>query len=149
MTSRNDGRLGRHREKIIYLVAAAWNTIFGLFIFAVLYYLLSEKVHYLFVFVLSNVISITNAYLSYKIFVFKTYGNYIWEYLRFYLVYGASFLINIILMLIAVDSLGIKPVFAQGMVLFLTLVSSYVGHKYYSFEHVPSLNPRGLRSEGS
>lgn len=140
--NRNDGGLGRHREKIIYLAAAAWNTVFGLFVFAALYYFLSEKVHYLLVLVLSNVISITNAYLSYKFFVFKTYGNHLREYLRFYLVYGASFLINVILMLVFVDSLGINPVFAQGIVLFIILVSSYVSHKYYSFKCIPSLNPR-------
>ena len=66
-------------------------------------------------------------------FVFKTKGNYCREYLRFYLVYGASFIANLILMPLFVEVGGMKPIPAQGIILFFSVLFGYVGHKHFSF----------------
>ena len=81
----------------------------------------------------SNILSITNAYIGYKIFVFKTKGNYLKEYLRFYAVYGVSILLNIVLLFLAVELLKANPVVAQAVVIWLTVIISYLGHKHFSF----------------
>jgi putative flippase GtrA len=123
----------KHDEKIKYLIIGVWNTLFGYSIFIGLYYLLHERFNYLIILVFSYVVGITNSYICYKIFVFKTKGNYFAEYLRFFLVYGASFLINIILMPLFVEIMGLKPVPAQGIILFFTVIVGYLGHKHFSF----------------
>jgi len=83
-----------------YLIVGVWNTLFGYGLFALFTYLLTGIVPfaYMLASVLSNVIAITAAYLGYKWFVFKTKGNYLREYLRCYLVYGAAFLITLALL---------------------------------------------------
>ena len=123
----------RHKEKINYLLVGGWNTVFGYFVFVGLYYWLHNLVHYLLLLVISNILSITNAYIGYKIFVFKTKGNYLKEYLRFYLVYGAAIMLNFILLPITVELLRISPPIAQLLVMWFTIVVSYFGHKYFSF----------------
>lgn len=123
----------KHEEKIRYIIAGGWNTLIGYLVFAILYYFLSHKIHYLIILVFSYIVSITNAYVSYKYLVFKTKGNYLREYLRFYLVYGTSFLVNIALMTVIVELIHINPVIAQGIILFFTTMIAYVGHKRYSF----------------
>ncbi|NLU49340.1 MAG: GtrA family protein [Syntrophomonadaceae bacterium] len=125
--------LRRHEEKIRFVVVGGWNTVFGYLVFAGLYYLLRSHLHYLLLLAASYIISITNAYLGYKFAVFKTRGNYLREYLRFYLVYGVSFLVNLILLPVLVEALGLHPLVAQALILFFTTVISYTGHKYYSF----------------
>lgn len=122
-----------HREKINFLLIGIWNTVFGYFTFVALYYLLNHIVHYVLLLIISNIISITNAFVGYKLFVFKTKGNYLKEYFRFYLVYGVSILLNIIMLPIVVETFKISPVLAQPGFIFITVIVSYFGHKNFSF----------------
>ncbi len=123
----------KHSEKIRFLIAGAWNTVFGYFSFVILYYLFSPATHYMILLVISNILSITNAYLSYKFFVFKTKGNFMKEYSRFYVVYGAAFIANLMLLPVFVELLRIHPLMSQALIIILTVIISYFGHKHFSF----------------
>ena len=123
----------RHEEKLRYLIVGGWNTIFGYLLFIALYGLFGDSINYVAILVVSYVISITNAYLCYKFLVFRTKGNYLREYLRFYLVYGLAFLINLALLPLLVEVLKMNPVVSQGAIVFFTVVISYVAHKNFSF----------------
>ena len=129
-------RFIRHNTEFIrFLIAGAWNTAFGYGVFILLFYM-PWKLHYIVVLIVSNIIAITNAYICYKIFIFKTRGNYLREYLRFYGVYGITFGINLLLLPVFVEILKIHPVISQGMVLSVTIFASYFGHKHFSFRRV-------------
>jgi putative flippase GtrA len=123
----------KHEEKINYLLVGGWNTVFGYLGFVALYYLFADRVHYLIIFVVSNILSITNAYIGYKTFVFKTRGNYLREYLRFYLVYSGAIALNFILLPVCVELLRLSPPVAQGGLIFINVFFSYFGHKHFSF----------------
>jgi len=125
-----------------YLIVGAWNTLFGYSVFAGLTYVLTGHVPYAYMVanVLSNVVAITVAYVGYKLFVFKTKGNYLREYLRFYVVYGAAMLLGLALLPVFVVLVGLVlprpalvPYVAQALVIPVTVLSSFVGHKRYSF----------------
>jgi len=124
----------RYKEKVDYLLVGGWNTVFGYLVFLALYYLLAGKVHYLILLVISNILSITNAYVGYKIFVFKTQGDYLREYLRFYVVYGAALALNFVLLPLCVELLRLSPPVAQGGLTFVNVLFSYAGHKNFSFK---------------
>jgi len=123
----------KHKKKINYLIVGVWNTVFGYLSFVALYYLFSQRINYMFLVVFSNILSITNAYIGYKIFVFKTKGNYLREYLRFYVVYAGAIAINLIFLPILVEIFGIAPVIAQGGIVFVSVLFSYFGHSRFSF----------------
>lgn len=125
---------GRERR---YLLVGAWNTLFSYLSFAALYVLFGDRLHYLAVLFISNVLSITNAYAGYKHFVFKTKGNYLREYLRFYVVYAVALLSNYILLPVLVELLKLPPLLAQAVLTAITVASSYFGHRDFSF------SPRG------
>ena len=125
----------RHQEKINYLAVGVWNTIFGYLTFLGLYLLFNHVVHYLIILLISNFLSISNAYVGYKIFVFKTKGNYLQEYGRFYLVYGSALLLNFALLPLCVELFKLSPPVAQGGLIFLNVVFSYLGHKNFSFKN--------------
>ena len=126
----------QHEEKIKYLLVGSWNTIFGYFVFLALYYPLVAKIHYIIIFVMANIISITNAYIGYKIFVFKTRGNYWREYLRFYVVYGGAMALNLALLPICVELFHLSPPLAQAGLIFINVIFSYYGHKKFSFRGI-------------
>lgn len=126
--------LTRHEEKIRYLIVGGWNTVFGYGIFAGLYFWLGDTMNYLWILSISFVISVANAYLGYKIFVFKTKGNIVSESLRVYLVYGVSFIFNLIMLPFLVEIVHLNMYIAQGLVTIITIVGSYVLHKNFSFK---------------
>jgi len=123
-----------HEQKIRYLIIGGWNTIFGYGVFAVLYFWLEGSIHYLFILSISYILSITNAYIGYKLFVFRTRGNIFREYLRFYVIYGVSFLINLAVLPLLVELLSLNMYAAQAVVTIITIVGSYVLHKNFSFK---------------
>lgn len=125
----------QHWEKVNYLLVGGWNTIFGYAAFVALYFLLADRIHYLILLIVSNILGITNAYIGYKIFVFKTRGDYWREYMRFYVVYGSATALNFVLLLVCVEVLKLSPPVAQGGLIFLNVIFSYFGHKHFSFKN--------------
>jgi putative flippase GtrA len=125
--------IDRYRSKILYLLVGGWNTVFGYGAFALLYYFLSGFIHATIILTLCYILSITNAYIGYKIFVFKTKGNVLREYFRFYVVYGGAFLINLILLPVFMSYLILSAYVSQAMITMMTIVGSYILHKKFTF----------------
>jgi putative flippase GtrA len=116
-----------------YLLVGGWNTLFGIGVYALLVAFPWGREHYLAVCVPANILAISNAFLCYKLFVFRTKGMWLREYLRCYVVYGAGALLGVVLLYLFVEFLGLHPVAAQCLGLLLTTVCSYLGHKFFSF----------------
>lgn len=123
----------QHKEKINYLLVGGWNTVFGYSVFVALYFLFTSSIHYMVIWLVSTVLAITNAYIGYKAFVFKTRGNYLREYLRFYVVYAGAMALNFVLLPLCVEIFRLSPPIAQGGLIFLNVIFSYFGHKRFSF----------------
>lgn len=123
----------KHREKITYLFVGGWNTVFGYGVFALLYYLFSQRLHALMILVVSYVLSITNAYIGYRIVVFRSSGGVLREYLRFCTVYGGAFLFNIVLLPLFMNVLLFNAYASQALITVLTVLGSYVLHRNYTF----------------
>lgn len=132
----------RYAQLVRYLFVGGFNTAFGYSCFAVLNFVLADRVPYAYMVanIGSNIVAITVAFLLYKWFVFRTKGNYLREYLRTYVVYGSSALLGLALLpvLVAVVGMYIKnerivPYVAQAIVIPLVVIISFVGHKRFSF----------------
>jgi putative flippase GtrA len=122
-------------QKIKYLIAGAWNTLFGYSCGVTIYYLFGDLLGVLIVAILSNILAISMSFLTHKLFVFKTKGNWLREYLRAYCVYGVSASVGILILLIFVKLLNIQFWLAQGLVILLTVIISYIGHKKFTFRN--------------
>ena len=122
-----------NKKKIKYIAVGVWNTVFSYIAFVFLYLLTKSWLHYMVVLVLSQIAGITNAYICYKLFVFKTKGNIVREYLRFYVVYGTTFVVNLALIGFFVELLGINPVVSQGIIAIVVVTMAYFAHNRFSF----------------
>lgn len=122
-----------NKKKVRYIAVGIWNTVFSYAAFVLLYYLTSPWLHYMLILVLSQVVGLTNAYICYKLIVFKTKGNIVREYLRFYVVYGTTFIVNLVLIGLFVEVLGVNPVISQGIIAIIVVTMAYVGHSRFSF----------------
>ena len=120
-------------NKARYLLAAGWNTLFGYGLGVSLYKLLYPGLSIFWIAVLANLISISMSFLSYKLFVFRTKGNWIREYLRSYVAYGGTAILNIFLFWFFIDALNVNIWLTQLFSIAITAVSSYFFHKYFTF----------------
>jgi putative flippase GtrA len=123
----------KFRQPIAYVAVGAWNTIFGFGLFALAYKVLGSAVNYMLLLGACNILAITNAYICYKVFVFRTRGNWPKEYGRFLAVYGLATAIGMAGIGALVQGFHLHPVAANAIVTIGTIVISYVGHKRFSF----------------
>ena len=120
-------------QPAIYLVVGGWNTLFGVGLYALLYFLVGQRINYFVLMIPCNILAITNAYIGYKLFVFRTRGHWLREYLRFYVVYGAAMLLGMGLVVLFVQVFHMHPVWANIGATILTVLISFLGHKHVSF----------------
>ena len=83
---------------------------------------------------ISNIIAITMSFLTYKLYVFRTPGNWLIEYGKSYIVYGSIALLSIAVMWVLVDLMTIKIWYAQAFMILITSIVSYIGHKFFTFQ---------------
>jgi putative flippase GtrA len=129
-----------------YLCVGGFNTVFGYGTFALVLTLLNRVVpnHLMYLTaVLASVIStplnITVAYFGYKIFVFKTKGNYLLEWLKAFAVYGTGMIPGLVALggltrlLQSVMGKALAGYVAGAVVIGLSTIYSFVGHKKVTF----------------
>lgn len=123
----------RNQKKIRYLLVGCVNTIIGYSIGIVLYKALGSNLGIIWVGILSNMISITVSFLTYKIFVFRTKGMWVLEYAKSYLIYSGIAVISIFFLWLFVEKMNISIWLSQALVIGVTVIISYLGHSRFTF----------------
>jgi putative flippase GtrA len=138
-------------ELLRYLCVGVFNTLFGYGTFALALFLLNHSVpqRYLYLTVvaaslISTPINITVAYFGYKLFVFKTHGNYLREWLKAFGVYGVGMLPGLLVLsglTRLLQSLlhhkgydDYAGYLAGAIVTGFTTIISFLGHKNITFK---------------
>jgi putative flippase GtrA len=120
-------------RQLRFLVVGGWNTLFGYAMFVVLYGLLHDHVHYLVVGFIAHAIAAVNAFIAYRLLVFRSRGPWFAEFLRFNVSLTVVLCCGLaaLWLLVAVAHLG--PIVAQGLVTIATVCVSYIAHRRFSF----------------
>lgn len=121
-------------QKIKYLLAGAWNTLFGYIIANILYELLSKYFDIIVIGIVINLVTITSAFLVYKLFVFRSKGKWLVEYFRCMLVYGWAAIFGIFMLWLMVENMKVKFFIAQAIITLLTVCISYFLHNKFTFK---------------
>ena len=123
------------RKKMLrYLTVGGLNTAFGYFATVGLYYTFRSHLHIVVIGAIANVICITESFVTYKLFVFNSRSSWWREYLRCYVVYGGSAVIGITGLWLLVNVFGIPFWLAQGLLMVVSVVISFVGHDRFTFK---------------
>jgi len=121
-------------ESIRYILVGGFNTVFAIFLFAFLYFILKDFINYLVVFYLSSIISISVSCINLKYFVFLKKGEFKKHFSKSFIVQVTSVLLNSFLLKIAVDGLHYHPVTSQIILSLLIAFATYFAHKFFSFK---------------
>jgi putative flippase GtrA len=127
-------------QRVRFLAVGGVNTVVGYLIYAVLAQWVFAQVFlgYLISLAISYAISITLAFVLYRRFVFVVRGNVVVDFVRFVGVYAVSIAANVVALPVLVEIAGLNPLLAQAVVLVVTTIISFVGHKYFSFHRKPN-----------
>ena len=130
-----------------YLCVGMFNTVFGYTTAAAVLFFLNHHAAQRFLYltvpaasVFSTPLNITVAYFGYKLFVFKTRGNYLVEWLRTFAVYGTGMVPGLLALSALTRFLQSwlhlnrsAGYLALALIQGVTTIYSFVGHKKFSF----------------
>jgi len=115
-----------------YVVVGFWNTLFGLGNFYLLLWLLGD-LHYLVVLTISYSLSILQGHFSQRIFVWRSRGPYFRELIRFSGGAIAQYILNVILLHLAVRTFHLNLRWSQLVVIGVLVALSFLFNKRWVF----------------
>jgi putative flippase GtrA len=124
----------RADQRVRYLAVGGWNTVSSYLLFVGLQLAFGHAVNYLVLLAVTMVLSVLQAFVLYRRFVFHaTDGHWPGQLLRFSQVYAGAFAVNLALLPVLVELVGLPVIVAQGVLVVTTVTSSFVGHRRWSF----------------
>ena len=118
-----------------FLAVGATNTAVGYLVFSFLtvWVFADVPIGYLISLALSYVVGITLAFVLYRRFVFVVHGHVLRDFARFVSVYLVAIVINAAALPLLVEIMRVPPLLAQLIILLVTTLLSFFGHKKFSF----------------
>ncbi|MBJ8344930.1 GtrA family protein [Antrihabitans sp. YC2-6] len=129
-------RLARS-QSLAYTLVGCVNTAIGFLLFVVWITVLGDHLYQLAV-ALAYSISVVIAFVLHRTLVFRVRGRLVRDFVAFVGVNSGGFVLNIVLMTLAVGVLDLPPIPSQFVVTGIVAVTSYFGHRHVSFRRPPA-----------
>ena len=122
-------------ERVRFLIVGGVNTLLGYGLFVAFEVTLGRYIGYLGSLYASYAIAIVVAFVLHRRFTFRVSGtgSVMVDFLRFVSVHVVALLINTAALPLLVEVFGLPPIVAQAIVVVVTTLVSYFGHKFFSF----------------
>jgi len=120
-------------EAVRFALVGGINTVFGFGVFAGLQSTLGRHTHYLVVLIVAQVIAVLEAYVLQRWLVFRVHGRWWRELMRFSSVYTVALGVNLVALPLLVELVHLPVVWAQGIVLLVTALGTYLAHRNFTF----------------
>lgn len=127
-------RLTSGGRPLRFVLAGGVNTLLGLALYPALllaYPLLRQ--HYVMALMIAQAVCLAFAFITYKLFVFRTQGMILRELTGFAPYYLVNYGVNIAVLPLIVNHGHIDPIIAQLIFSVVLMIGSYFWHKYISF----------------
>ena len=115
-----------------FVVVGVWNTAVGYAIFVAVALIAGDRLHHQVILAISFAISVVNAYLMQRYFVFASSGPVRREFPRFVTVNLSALAVNALLLEVLVR-MSVALLVAQLVATFATTLISFVAHQAWSF----------------
>lgn len=119
-------------QKIRFVLVGGYNTVISYGIYALILWSINEKSPQLALFY-SFIISSFHNFLTHKIYVFNTKGNYLKEYPKCFLTWSISYFFNTLLLAFFTKILNINPYISQIFSVIIVSINTYLWLKYFAF----------------
>ncbi|GAB3605492.1 hypothetical protein GCM10027413_09010 [Conyzicola nivalis] len=122
-------------ERVRFVLVGGVNTLLGYGLFAAFWLTVGDRIGYLGSLYASYAVAIVAAFLLHRRFTFRVNGtgSVVVDFLRFASVHLVALIINTVALPLLVEGAGMYPLAAQAIVVVVTTLVSYFGHKLFSF----------------
>jgi putative flippase GtrA len=120
-------------QRVAFLLIGAVNTAVGFAWFVLFDFLVGTHFGYFATLACSHVASVLCAFVLYRRFVFRVRGHVLRDLARFEAVYLVAIGINFLALPLLVEIAGLPVLLSQALIVFITTLVSFVGHRYFSF----------------
>jgi putative flippase GtrA len=137
-------RLVLSSERARFLIVGAINTGVGYGFFVLIQFLVGRYTSYFVSLYGSYLLATVVAFTLHRRFTFRVSGsgNLFVDFFRFQAISLIALLVNSLILPILVTLLGWEPILAQAVIVIVTTLISYFGHKFISFRRPkPSVQP--------
>jgi putative flippase GtrA len=124
-------------QRVAFLLVGGINTVVGFACFVGFLVLLGKQ-RYLVALVCAHVVSVLVAFVLYRLAVFRVRGHVLRDLWRFETVYLTALGVNFVLLPVLVEIAHLPVLVAQALIVLVTSVMSWVGHKHFSFRRAAS-----------
>lgn len=122
------------RRRWRYVLAGSANTFVGLSAYPVLWFTLHPfGTGYILILTLSQIVSVSFAFFTTKLYVFRTRGNHLTEACKFGSFHLLYFIGNIGALRLLVEVFHVAPIIAQTGISSASLICGYVWHRCITF----------------
>jgi len=129
--------VARHEEKLRFLAVGVWNTVFSLAVLWVLERLIPHDSASILqkqaILVANWLIAVNHNFFTFKLLVFRTRGNWLREYVRIYVTYSGTFVVQSVLIQSISSYFRLSLFWASIPTIFAVTILSYLGHKHFTF----------------
>jgi len=129
-------------QRVAFLLVGAINTVVGFVSFAAFHVTVGQlwgrPWGYLATLACAHVVSVLFAFVLYRFVVFRVRGHVLADLWRFETVYLSALALNFVLLPVLVEIAHLPVLLAQALIMVVTSVMSWVGHKHYSFRRPSS-----------
>lgn len=133
------------RQGSRFVVIGVINTSFGFGLFAGLELGLGDRVAYLYLLLVAHVVSVLEAYVLQRTFVFRVVGRWWRDLARFWTVYLVVLGLNLVALPLLVEVGGLPVLPAQALVLVFMTAGTFLAHRTFTFRR-PTDPPGGALS---
>ena len=132
------GALARD-QRVRFLAVGGTNTVVGyaLFVAFDLFVYATVPFGYLLSLVSAFALAIVLAFVLYRRFVFKVTGHVRSDFVKFVSVYLVAIGVNLLTLPLLIEVAGLNSLLAQAIVLGVTTLMSFFGHREFSFRREP------------
>lgn len=120
-------------QRVAFMIVGGINTVVGFGWFALFELLVGHTLGYLASLAFAHVASVLCAFVLYRRFVFRVRGHVLRDLARFEMVYLVAIIVNFLALPLLVEVAGLTPIIAQALIVVVTTIVSYVGHRHFSF----------------
>lgn len=116
-----------------FLLAGAWNTLFGYLAFLAVYFVFRERMGPVWLLCIAYAISLVQAFAVQRVLVFRADGPLLRQFLRFVAANSLLFFANLAFLPWAIAASTLPPPVLQAVFVLASTLLSYFLHKHYSF----------------
>ncbi len=124
------------KKELRFILFGGLNSIFGYFSSLLIYYSLIDLFGFILCAVMINIVNITFSFITLKLYVFKSRGNWVQEYLRSFITYLNIFILGFVILYTFSELLNFPFYIASFLTILFCAIFSYFLNLKFTFKDI-------------